>query len=72
MSKPDEYRRFAEKALTLAEHQNDRLGKTHLLLMAEAWLKLAERAGQRLQQRVERVGDHPLVAIVLGTEQIET
>jgi hypothetical protein len=63
MSKRDEYRQFATTSLELAERTN--ADKMRLLLMAEAWLDLAERTA-RLPKR--SVGDHPLVRQVLGSE----
>ena len=42
MSKRDEYRQFATTSLELAEKTNN-ADKMRLLLMAEAWLDLAER-----------------------------
>ena len=63
MSKRDEYRQFATTSLELAEKTSN-AHKMRLLLMAEAWLDLAERTA-RLPKR--SVGDHPLVRQVLGS-----
>jgi hypothetical protein len=43
MTKIDEYRSFAAVCLDLAKATADRTDKTRLLLMAEAWLDLADR-----------------------------
>jgi hypothetical protein len=64
MSKRDEYRQFATASLELAEKTSN-AHKMRLLLMAEAWLDLAERTA-RLPKH--SVGDHPLVRQVLGSE----
>ncbi len=63
----DEYRRYAAESLKLAGKQPDNAGKSHLLLMAEAWLDLAERIARRVWKRSHSV-DHPLVERVLGPD----
>jgi hypothetical protein len=61
----DEYRRYAAESLELAGKQPDSADKSHLLLMAEAWLELADRIARRVTKRRHSV-DHPLVERVLG------
>ena len=64
MSKLDEYGQFATTSLELAEKTSN-AQKMRLLLMAEAWLDLAERTA-RLPKH--SVGDHPLVRQLLGSK----
>ena len=49
MSKRDEYRQFATTSLELAEKTSN-AHKMRLLLMAEAWLDLAERTARLPKQ----------------------
>jgi hypothetical protein len=62
MSKEDEYRRHAAKSLDLANRATSRSDKTRLLLMADAWLDLADRAHKVARRQVQKVGElHPLL-----------
>ena len=61
MSKQDEYRHEAVASLKLAEAASNQPAKMRMLLMADAWFKLAERTA-RWQQRSE----DPLVTHVFG------
>jgi hypothetical protein len=67
MRMEDEYRRYAAASLELASKQSDNADKSHLLVMAEAWLDLADRIAQRVMQRPYSV-DHPLVERVLDRD----
>ena len=44
MSKEHEYRRYAAVTLALAQRANSNADKSRLLVMADAWLDLADRA----------------------------
>jgi hypothetical protein len=56
MSKEDEYRRHAANSLELAQRANSTADKARLLVMADAWLDLADRA-----HKVER--NHHTMAV---------
>jgi hypothetical protein len=66
MSNEDEYRRLAAASLDSAKNTRDTAAKTRRLVMAEAWIELADRSGQTLQRQFHGVGDHPLVRRVLA------
>jgi hypothetical protein len=61
----DEYRKHAADSFRLASKQSDSADKSRLLVMAEAWLDLADRITGRIRKRCATV-DHPLVEKVLG------
>jgi hypothetical protein len=62
MSKEDEYRRHAANTLELAQRANSPSDKARLLVMADAWLGLADRARKVARQRVQKVRElHPLL-----------
>lgn len=63
-----QYRKYAADALDLARRQPDSSDKSRLLVMAEAWLDLADRIVRRSSNRQVSV-DHPLVEKVLGPDQ---
>lgn len=67
----DQYRRYAADLLNLASKQLNSADKGHLLLMAEAWLELADRFAQRTKKLRASV-DHPLVEHVLGPDHLIT
>ncbi|HTV35438.1 MAG TPA: hypothetical protein VMF12_03315 [Xanthobacteraceae bacterium] len=68
MSTEDRYRKYAAFSLDLAIMQPCSADKNRLLLMAEAWLDLADRIAR--YKPTERHGvDHPLVEMVLGRER---
>ncbi len=69
MSPEHKYRRYAAKSLDLAGGQPNNADKSLLLVMAEAWLDLAERIARRGRQR-SHGADHPLVEKALGPDQI--
>ena len=69
MSKKDEYRRLAAASLNSAAHSRDHAAKARLLVMAEAWLALADRTGRIATRHVHLVGDHPLVRRMPADEQ---
>jgi hypothetical protein len=56
----DEYRKHAADTLKLARGQPDSADKSRLLIMAEAWLDLADRIARRVRKPRASV-DHPLV-----------
>lgn len=64
----DEYRKYAAVSLKFASKQSDNADKSHLLLMAEAWLDLADRIDRRMKNLRATV-DHPLVERLLGPDQ---
>lgn len=64
MSKQDEYRHEAVASLKLAEAASNQPAKMRMLLMADAWFKLAERTA-RWQQQFSGSED-PLVTHVFG------
>jgi hypothetical protein len=65
MNKQDEYRGEAAASLKLAEAASNQYDRMRMLLMAEAWFKLAERSARSPHGLV---GEHPLVGQVLGSE----
>jgi hypothetical protein len=68
MSPEHKYRRYAAKSLDLASNQSSNGDKGLLLVMAEAWLDLADRIARRGTQR-SHSADHPLVEKALGPDQ---
>jgi hypothetical protein len=69
MSKQQEYRQFAVEAAEIAVKANGGSDKTRLLLLAEAWLDLAERTAC-LPKR-SRLGEHALVQKIFGNDRLE-
>lgn len=67
MSIEDRYRTYAAYSLELATKQAESADKSRLLLIAEAWLDLADRMARHLKPRA-RV-DHPLVERALDLDQ---
>jgi hypothetical protein len=65
MRKEDEYRRLAAASLDSANNACDAAAKARRLVMAEAWLELADRTGQIPKRQMRRFGDHPLVRRML-------
>ena len=65
MSKEAEYRAFAASCILIAHNTRDTLDKARLVAMAEAWLKLAERADRVAKRLVPGIADPALVAKVL-------
>jgi hypothetical protein len=62
MSKADEYRRDAADTLDLAQRASSTTDKTRLLIMADAWLDLADRAHKFAGRKVEPLRElHPLL-----------
>lgn len=66
MGKIDEYRSFAAACLDLARAAADRAEKARLLLMAEAWLDLADRTATLIKRPFREFAEHPLVCRTLG------
>ena len=60
-----QYRRYAAACFELAGKQLHNPDKIRLLVMAEAWLDMAERISKHPEQQDHRV-DHPLVERTLG------
>ena len=63
MSSKNEYRRFAAASLESTENATDLTTKTHQLIMADAWLDLAERATQLVDHEADeahRIMEQPL------------
>ena len=63
----NEYRKHAADSLDLANRQTSSADKSRLLLMAEAWLDMADRIAKRLKRRSSV--DHPLVEKALGPDR---
>ena len=63
-----EYRKHAADSLDLANRQTTSADKGRLLLMAEAWLDMADRIAKRLKRRAATV-EHPLVEQTFGPDQ---
>jgi hypothetical protein len=62
MSKEDEYRRHAAHTLDLAQRARSASDKTRLLIMADAWLDMAERAQKAARRQVQKARElHPLL-----------
>jgi hypothetical protein len=62
MSKETEYRRHAAHSLDLAQRASSNSDKARLLLMADAWLDLADRAHKAARRQVQKVRElHPLL-----------
>jgi hypothetical protein len=64
MTKQDEYRQEAVTSLKLAEAARNHSDRMRMLLMAQAWFKLAERNARSIQGQV---GEDPLVNQRLGS-----
>lgn len=67
MGMEEEYRQHAADSLDLANRQTTAADKSRLLLMAEAWLDMADRLARRLKRRA--TVEHPLVEKALGPDQ---
>lgn len=68
MGLEDEYRKHAADSLDMASRQSSAADKSRLLLMAEAWLDMAERIGKRLKKGAATV-EHPLIEETLGPDR---
>ncbi len=74
MSSESEYRRWAAASLDLAKRAAMLADKTRLVVIAEAWLELANRIS-RARRRAARTtiddptGEHPLVRSAFGSDQ---
>jgi hypothetical protein len=75
MSSIFEYRRLAAASLDLAQRTAVLADKTRFLLIAEAWLKLADRVARksadgkrRAAGRIERAAEHPSVTSILSND----
>jgi hypothetical protein len=55
MSKEDEYRDYAFTTIELAKRQPSGADKNRLLVLAEAWVDLAERAAKRAKAALRGV-----------------
>jgi hypothetical protein len=62
MGKEDEYRRHAAKTFELAKGANSTGHRTRLLVMADAWLHLADRAQNGACKQAQKIRElHPLL-----------
>jgi hypothetical protein len=62
MSKEDEYRQHAAKTFQLAKGANSTGHRTRLLVMADAWLDLADRAQNAARKHAQKIREvHPLL-----------
>jgi hypothetical protein len=59
-SKEDDYRRHAADTLDLAQRASSTSDKARLLMMADAWLDLAERAHKLARRQAAKIL-HPLL-----------
>ena len=57
MSKEKEYRDFALATLELAKKHPQSADKSRLLVLAEAWIDLAERAAKKARTRFQRISE---------------
>jgi hypothetical protein len=77
MSSESEYRRWAAASFDLAKRAAVLGDRARLLLIAEAWLDLADRIG-RASRRVARqavdetAAEHPLVTSAFGSDDADT
>lgn len=69
MSKEDDYRANAAKMVGLANRMGTMKEKRRLLVLAEKWLDLADRAKPTTGRRNTRL--HPLVRKLLGDDRAE-
>ena len=67
MGLENDYRKHAADSLELANRQTTSADKSRLLLMAEAWLDMADRIAKRATRR--STVEHPLIEKVLGPDQ---
>jgi len=65
MSKEAEYRAFAASCIQIAHNTPDTADKARLVAMAEAWVKIAERADPVAKRLLPCIADPALVAKVL-------
>jgi hypothetical protein len=62
MSKADDYRCHAADTLDLAQRASSTADRVRLLIMADAWLDLSDRAHKLAGRKVEQVRElHPLL-----------
>ena len=71
MSAEFEYRRLAGACLDLAKRTAIPTDKTRFLVIAEAWLDLADRVARKMRSTKRETADgaeHPLVTRILGSD----
>jgi hypothetical protein len=62
MGKDDEYRHYAARTMDLAQRASSSADKGRLLMMAEAWLDLADRVHRGVSHEVRRARElHPVI-----------
>ncbi len=66
MARQDEYRRFAAAALDLATRAGNQMDKSRLVSIAEAWLRLADRATELPSCQFRRMAEHPKIRAAFG------
>jgi hypothetical protein len=71
MNREDDYRAKAAASLHRALRATCIADKGRLLVMAEAWLELADRARKVANPRMRTIADHPLVLSKLGHGQAQ-
>ncbi len=69
MGLEDDYRKHAGNLIQIASRQVTSADKGRLLLIAEAWLDLADRIGRRIKRRT--TVEHPLVEQALERKQTD-
>ena len=62
MSKDDDYRDYAARTMDLAQRASPSADKGRLLMMAEAWLDLADRVHRGVSHEVRKAHElHPVI-----------
>jgi hypothetical protein len=69
VSKEEDYRDFAAHCLDLAKRSIETGDKSRLLMMADAWLNLADKIARLLKRPKIKVGEHPAIRAALGLER---
>jgi hypothetical protein len=72
MSSESEYRRWAAASLDLAKRAAALADKTRLLVIAEAWLDLADRIGRAQRRAAQQAIDDPASAHSLVTSALRS
>jgi hypothetical protein len=75
MNSESEYRRWAAACLDLGKRAAELTDRTRLLVIAEAWLDLANRVGRAIRRGAGGASDaaeHPLVTTAFGSNNADT
>ena len=71
MSKDDEYRDYAARTMDLAQRASSSADKGRLLMMAEAWLDLADRVPSAMEVRKSRELHLVIRALLIENREFE-